>query len=106
MLMKIILNLDNVSEVQSLIDRGVEINSGIMSRNEKPLTYPVHIAIGLKRHDCTFKQFEITFSSTYKLFKIGIFFVIDDDFGIEILKLLIKNGADLEVVDLTESTPL
>lgn len=45
--LKIISNLGNVSHVQSLIDRGVDINADLIRQyDSEPIYTPLHTAIG------------------------------------------------------------
>lgn len=69
-----------MSEVQTLIDRGVRLNSPFMTIPETPFTYPLHYSIWMHTQNGTFNE--------------------------DILKLLIKNGANLEALDGTGATPL
>lgn len=55
--------LGNVTEVQSLIDKGVQLNYEYLGENEKPSSYPLHDAI--KRH---------LFGSTFDLFQYWMSF--------------------------------
>lgn len=53
------LNLDNLSEVQSLIDRGVQLNYEYLGKDEKPYQYPLQHAISRDRYESTLKPIRI-----------------------------------------------
>lgn len=100
------LILGDVNEVQSLIDRGVQLNY------ENSL--PLHDSITLHLVDSTFwietncNKLFVSYENDLKpayLFVVWVD-VLFLEFNENVFKLLIKNGADLEAVDNLQRTPL
>lgn len=102
------LTSDNVSQVQSLIDIGVQVNFAVLLTDGSVLTYPLHHAIGLHGSQSMFKLFQMNYF--WRRIVWNLLFVLDfygsSNYGLEILKLLMKNGADSETIDYMERTPL
>lgn len=106
----IILGLANVSEVQSLIDRGVRLNYEYMEKDEEPNQYPLHYAIGQDWKSSTFESVRRKLFYIYRAMFISLYIWVvlsfSLDFNEEIFKLLIRNGANLETVNAHGYTPL
>lgn len=54
-LLKIVINLGDVSKVQSLIDRGVDLNRGYVTRYNE-LRYPLQYSLRQTWDDSTFES--------------------------------------------------
>lgn len=95
-------NLDDLGAVQSLINRGVQLNGEYLGKDAKPDQYPLHHAIGRERIEGTIKSIW----HMNHLYYVDLFTLFQLDFNEEILKLLIKSGADLETRNYYNYTPL
>lgn len=96
-----------MSEVQSLLDKGVQLKTAIRKLpNGKPIGTPLHSALISGVFEHKFKTFFLAVEIRMFVCYCFLFVIENPEKTIEILELLLKNGADLEAGIGSGETPL